>query len=141
MKRNAALLIVGGAIYCLLEILWRGHTHPAMFLVGGVCFVFIGGINELYPWGMPLILQMILAAIIITVLEFLSGCVFNIWLGWNIWDYSNLPGNLLGQICPQFAALWCLLSFPAIWLDDYLRYSWYDEAMPKYSLVKWNTNG
>ena len=32
-------------------------------------------------------------------------------------------GNLLGQICPQFWALWCVLSVPAIVLLDWMRYA------------------
>ena len=39
-----------------------------------------------------------------------------------VWDYSGLWGNLLGQICPQFWALWCALSVPAIVLLDWMRY-------------------
>ena len=48
--------------------------------------------------------------------------IVNIILGWNVWDYSNLPGNLLGQICPQFTVLWFFLSAVAVYLDDWIRY-------------------
>ena len=27
--------------------------------------------------------------------------IVNLAFGWNVWNYSGLPGNLLGQICPQ----------------------------------------
>ena len=30
-------------------------------------------------------------------------------LGLDVWDYSGLPGNVLGQICPAFGLLWFLL--------------------------------
>ncbi len=39
---------------------------------------------------------------IITAVEFAFGCIFNLWLGLNVWDYSDVPYNVLGQICPKF---------------------------------------
>ena len=38
----ATLFTVGGLLYGLIEIAWRGHTHISMFVVGGLCFVLIG---------------------------------------------------------------------------------------------------
>jgi len=41
----------------------------------------------------------------------------NMRLGWGVWDYSEMPGNVLGQICPTFSAIWfvlCLVFFAAI---------------------------
>lgn len=58
----------------------------------------------------------LLAAAMITTVEFITGCIVNIRLGWNVWDYSSHPFNLMGQICPAFCALWYLLSIPAVWL-------------------------
>ena len=47
--------------------------------------------------------------------------VVNLLLGWGVWDYTNRPFNLLGQICLLFSGLWTLLSLPAMyicrWLD------------------------
>ena len=47
----------------------------------------------------------------ITAVEFVFGLVFNVFLGMSVWDYSSVPGNILGQICPLFSVLWCGLSF------------------------------
>ena len=44
-----------------------------MFLLGGICFVFLGLINEVLSWQMPLWQQMIIGAIGITILEFVTG--------------------------------------------------------------------
>jgi uncharacterized membrane protein len=53
---------------------------------------------------------------------FLSGCVLGgvyeylcsvfteLVFGTVFWDYSHMPLNLLGQICPTFSLLWCGLS-------------------------------
>ena len=106
-----------------------------MFLLGGLCFIGIGLINEIIPWDMPLWQQIIIGAGIITALEFLTGCIVNLWLGWDVWDYSGLPGNILGQICPQFIGLWIPVVFVAIILDDWLRYWWFSEERPHYKIV------
>ena len=46
----------------------------------------------------------------ITGCELLCGLAFN--RDKQVWDYSALPGNLGGQICPQFSALWTALCLP-----------------------------
>jgi uncharacterized membrane protein len=130
------LWLVGGAIYISMELAFRGRSHWTMFLLGGICFVCLGLINELIPWKMPLFKQMLIGMLIITYFEFLTGCVVNIWLGWGIWDYSNMPGNILGQICPVFSFLWFWISGAGIILDDWLRYWLFGEEWPHYTLFK-----
>lgn len=76
--------------------------------------------------------QMLICSIIITAVEFTSGLILNVWLGLGIWDYSNMPFNILGQICLPFTLLWYVLSAPAIILDDYLRYWIFGEEKPHY---------
>lgn len=83
---------------------------------------------------MPLWKQIGIGEIVVLALEFITGCIVNIWLGWNIWDYSSLPFNILGQICLPFAILWIPLILVVIVLDDYLRYWWFDEEKPHYKL-------
>ncbi len=68
--------------------------------------------------------------IIVTCVEFLSGYVLNIKMGLNIWDYSNLPLNVMGQVSLLFSVFWFFLSIIAIWLDDYLRYKFYGDKKP-----------
>lgn len=128
------LLLIGGMIYVLIELLFRGRSHFTMFILGGVCFVSVGLINEVLPWDTPFQLQMLLGGSIITVLEFISGCILNLYFGLGIWDYSDQPGNILGQICPLFSLLWVFLSGLAIVLDDYLRYWLFNEEKPHYTL-------
>ena len=77
-----------------------------MFILGGICFIYLGLINEVLPWSMPLWQQILIGAVGITILEFLTGCIVNLWLGWDVWDYSGMPSNILGQICPQYMLLW-----------------------------------
>lgn len=134
LNKYITLFDVGGLLYILIELLWRGKSHWSMFLLGGACFVCLGLINEVLPWEMLLWQQMLIGACIITVLEFLTGCVVNLWLGWGVWDYSGMPGNILGQICPQYMLLWLPVSLIGIVLDDWLRYWWFGEDRPRYKL-------
>lgn len=126
------LFSCGGIIYCLLEILWRGHTHWTMGILGGLCFIVIGEFNEHTEWDEPLWKQMIKGSLVITVLEFICGCVLNLWLHLNIWDYSNMPLNILGQICVPYTILWFFVSFIAIVLDDFIRWQLFNEEKPHY---------
>lgn len=117
------LFIMGGRLYTWIEVLWRGYTHWTMFLLGGLCFVIMGLLNEhIFPWDLSLVAQAVLSAVIITVFEFCTGCICNLLLGWEIWDYSELPFNLYGQICLFFSLLWIPLSVVGILLDDWIRY-------------------
>ena len=40
------------------------------------------------------------------------GVVFNLYLGMSVWDYSEVKGNILGQICPLYSMLWCFICIP-----------------------------
>ncbi|WP_331674492.1 putative ABC transporter permease [Enterocloster asparagiformis] len=135
LRKHLVLAATGGLLYVILESVWRGRSHWTMFLLGGLCFVGLGLINEVLPWDMPLWQQVLVGAVIVTVLEFVTGCVVNVWLRWSVWDYSGLPGNILGQICPQYCLLWLPVSLAGIVLDDWLRYWWWGEDRPRYRLA------
>lgn len=123
---EAVLFLIGGRVYTWIEILWRGFTHWSMFLLGGGCFVIMGLLNEYkFKWKQSLFMQSLISAIVITILEFFTGCIVNLWLRWNVWDYSGLSFNLLGQICLQYFLLWIPLSMIGIILDDWIRYILY----------------
>ena len=114
------IFIIFGLMYVTIELLYRGHTHYSMFIVGGICGVLIGLINDNTP-DMPLLPQCVLGAVIITIIELLTGLFLNVYLGLNVWDYSNQPFNFMGQICPQFCIVWCILSILVIRIDDWLK--------------------
>lgn len=129
------LFLVGGFTYGCIEIISRGYSHISMLVAGGICFILIGLLNEVYSWNMAIVSQMAIAAVIITTVEFVTGVIVNLWLGLKVWDYSKLPYNLLGQICLLYTNLWFFLSLPAILLDDYLRYFLLKEEKPHYKLL------
>jgi uncharacterized membrane protein len=124
------LFSIGGSAYVLIELLFRGFSHWTMFILGGICFVFLGLINESFSWEMPLWKQCLLGSGFITLLELFFGITFNLILKMNIWDYSNMPCNYLGQICLPFTIAWFFLSAISIILDDWIRYFLFKEEKP-----------
>ena len=113
--KNTLFLYLGGMIYAGLELLWRGRTHSSMFLLGGLCFVLIGGLGRVDP-ALPIPLRALVAAGIVTMLEL--GCGLLVNLEYAVWDYRNMPLNYHGQICLPFTLLWIPISLAAIWLYD-----------------------
>lgn len=139
LSKNSILFILGGSIYWIIEFIWKtlvSHNpcHWTMFLLGGLCFITIGGLNEYIPWEMSIIKQGAIGSAIITILEFIFGVILNIWLKLGIWNYSNLPLNILGQVCLLFSFIWFFLSLIAIVVDDYSRWKWFGEDKPHYHL-------
>ncbi len=134
LSKYFVLGCVGGAVYFMMETIWRAsHTsHWTMLILGAICFLVLGGLNEFFTWEMPLWLQCLIGAIVVTALEFITGCVLNIWLGWGIWYYDKF--HVLHQICLPFTLIWFVLSAVAIIADDYLRYWWFDEEKPHYKI-------
>lgn len=125
---------IGGIIYVLIELLYRGRSHWTMFLVAAIAFILIGLINEYVSWEMKLWKQMMIGTLISTVIEFAAGIVINLKLGWAVWDYSNVPLNIMGQICLPFCIIWFFISLAAIVADDYLRHWLFKEERPRYRL-------
>lgn len=134
LLKTLILFLIGGLCYYNIEILFRGYSFLSMALVGGLCFVLIGELNETYPWDMPLICQQFLSMFIVTIIEFIAGVVLNICLKQNVWDYSNMPYNLFGQICLLFSIGWFFLSLVAIFLDDLIRWKLFHEEKPHYCI-------
>ena len=128
------LFVFVGSIYYGIEMFTRGFSHWSMFILGGICFILCGRLNEKQRGRYTLLQQMFLSMLMITFLEFCAGVILNLWLKLDIWDYSRIPFNLYGQICLPYAAVWFVLSAAAIVADDYLRYWLYGEEKPSYRL-------
>lgn len=117
--RNFILFALGGIMYIIVELLWRGYTHFSMFILGGLCFVLISAFCDA-EHKPPMLYRMATGALIITSLEFVSGCLLNIKLGLNVWDYSDLPMNIYGQVCLPYAVLWFFLSGVCAVVSDWM---------------------
>lgn len=134
------LFLCGGSVYYIIEFIYKhifsgGRTHFSMFVVGGIMLIIIGLINEIQTFkGLCLIKQMALSAAIITLAEYISGMIVNVYLGLGVWDYSNLPLNINGQICLPFTIIWFLFSIVPIVLDDFIREKIFKENKHSYKL-------
>ena len=91
------LFLVGGGAYFLIEIIFRGYSHWTMFILGGICFITVGLLNDFFSWNMPFECQCLIGGGAITGLELITGIIVNIILKWHIWDYSSMPLNFIGQ--------------------------------------------
>ena len=102
----------GALAFPLLELCWRGRTHPSMAVAGGVSLSAIGRINKRIKGVIP---RGIAGGCAITAVELAMGLALN--KDHRIWDYSHLPCNLSGQICLKYSALWAVLCAGLAILD------------------------
>lgn len=110
VREYAAVFGVGSIGYSAIEILWRGRTHWTMALTGGACMSGLYALSkkeQRSTWKFCLE-----GAGMITAAEFFVGLIVNKKLKWGVWDYSNIPFNLMGQICPLYSFFWFLLCRP-----------------------------
>lgn len=101
---------IGGVGYYALEVAWRGWSHWSMALTGAACFALYYRVCAVSR--RPLWQRALAGAGIITAAELCVGVVVNLWLGLGVWDYSNLPLNLWGQVSVFYSALWFALCLP-----------------------------
>ena len=130
----------GGTVYFLLEVAFKTITgHPeriswTMLVVAILLTIPVERAGEQLPWAVPLWLQALVCAALVTAVELAAGCVINLWLGWDVWDYTAMPGNILGQICPQYSAIWWVLCLVFIPMVDWLRWAVEGGVRPRYTI-------
>lgn len=133
--------VYGGGIYFFIEVLYKSIVdngngiHWSMYIVGLLCFLSLGMINEfVLTENMPLYIQCGIATLIILCIEFISGVIVNLWLGWNVWHYDRY--HIMHQVSLIFGIYWYFLSAFGIWLDDKLREKLFGEKPVKYKIFK-----
>lgn len=122
-EEHAVVFLIGGTIYTLIEMLWRGYSHYSMTIAGGACMLAVHLVNKKFSRkrsARTFALKCALCATSITAIELTVGVLVNIVLGLGVWDYSDKAGNIFGQICPAYSAAWLLLSAPALGLSELL---------------------
>ena len=95
----------------ILEFLWRGRSHGSMFLLGGLCFLLVGGGASKFQ-KIPIPVRPLLGAAVITGLELVTGWLVN--RDHSVWDYRDQLYQLDGQICLAFSLLWVPVSLMAM---------------------------
>ena len=112
-KRGLTIFSIGACGYGLIEVIWRGHTHPSMLCAGGLSFLGLSVIAQRMK-KVGILLKSVVGSALITSIEFIFGVIFNIILKKNVWDYSKMPFNIKGQVCILYSFLWMLLCIAAI---------------------------
>ena len=123
IKKYGLLFILGAVGYAAIEIIWRGRTHWSMMIAGGLCFILFSLAAEALH-GRSILLKAVTCAVGVTAIEFIFGVVFNIYLGMGVWDYSHVPFNIMGQICPMFSLLWAGIAIAFLPLADAINKSY-----------------
>ena len=121
-------------VYFVIEGIWRipkgGDANISMLFVGGLCGLLIGSINQIPKfYNMSVFKQSLMGTVIVLVIEYIAGYILNIKMGLDIWDYSDMFFNINGQICLEFGLIWLLLMPAAIWLEDFIRFKFWNEGV------------
>jgi hypothetical protein len=118
--RSLLKFAFGGIGYGLLEVIWRGYTHPTMVVTGGVCFAMICGVNGRLS-EKPLVFRSAACALGVTAAEFCVGMLVNRVLHMDVWDYSDEWMDVCGQICPLYTIFWFGICFALSFLLPRIR--------------------
>ena len=107
-QKTAVLFGIGGFGYGLIEIMWRGYTHWTMAVAGGLSLVMLSRVERFRQRSR--VCKAALFALGVTGIELVFGLIFNRLLKMHVWDYSDQPLNLFGQICLLYSVLWGVLG-------------------------------
>ena len=129
------LLVVGGTLYYGFEMIFRGFSHWTMFLLGGICLIFCAQQGIWTRWREPLWKQVGWCIIFVTACEFITGIIVNKFLRWNVWDYTGLPFQFMGQICLPFVIIFSGLCAVGIFLSGYTLFFLYGEERPEFHVL------
>lgn len=133
--KYTVLFVAFSALYVWIEIMFRNRSDRSMIFLSGTVGIIIGLLNNVIPWSMGLVQQGLIGGfLIVTPMEYFVG-KFLVNQDLSIWNYSNMPCNIDGQICLSFTLIWCIISVIVVVLDDYLRYFIFDEDKPHYKIM------
>lgn len=135
LSKYLFLWALGGVLYYTIEMIFRGFSHWSMFVLGGFCMLFFAVQGRACEWNDPFGLQVLRCTIFVTACEFITGIIVNKWLLWEVWDYSNQPLQLFGQICAPFILLFSVLCVCGILLSGHILYWIYGEKKPRYRVL------
>ena len=115
MKKLSEYLLLwalGGSFYYAFEVFFRGFSHWSMFVLGGFCLIFCAQQGIWTHWSAPL------------------------WkMHWNVWDYTGMPFQFMGQICLPFAVIFSGLCAAGILMSGYLLHFLYGEESPHFHVL------
>ena len=150
----AFLFYVGSIVGYILEVLFRKIFYKQRKWVN--TGFLIGPYEPIYGWGLIILFgislidlsfvgsktlstlfEIILMAIGVTMLEYVTGLIFNKCLRVKLWDYSDRWGNVQGLICPVYSFMWtavCVIYYffinphiinAVIWFTNNITFSFF----------------
>lgn len=126
--------MVGGFIYCIIELLYRGYTDFSMYVLAGFCAIIMGGLNNLFSFDMSFIAQVIVSSLACITGEYITGMLVN--QNFTIWDYRNLPFTFAnGQLNLFFCFAWVAISIIGIPLLDYVEWRYMKSGEKPYYVI------
>ena len=126
---------LGGSIYYLFEIFFRGYSHISMFILGGISMMFFAFQGRTSNWREPLWKQVLRCSIFVTAGEFITGIIVNKWMGLKVWDYTDQPFQLWRQICLPFAIIFSGLYALGIVSSGYYLHYIFKEELPQFHIL------
>lgn len=123
MLINVILFIIYGTGYCLIDYIFWKHPKelPIAFVCDGMMGLVIGLFNEIWPF-IPIYQQVVLGCLFTLCLEFIIGCILNLYFKLDLWDYNRVTKyNILGQVCLLYIVNWVPIVLFVIYIDDILR--------------------
>ena len=120
VKKYSLLFLIGAVGYGAIEMIWRGFTHWSMMIAGGLCFIIFSLVAERFK-KKHILIKAAICALGVTAVELIFGVIFNLVLKMNVWDYSSMPLNILGQVCPLFTLLWGGIAIAFLPLADIIN--------------------
>lgn len=105
----------------ILEVLYRSYKHKHFvnpgFLVGCALPIYGTGGLALYlicslklsfitSNVLRVVVILVICTILMTLIEFVAGYISLKYYHNRLWDYSDVPGNIMGIICPIFSLAW-----------------------------------
>ena len=113
------LLAVYSFLGWIIEVVYRSFTQRQLINAGFLYGPFI----PIYGFGalfiifldyiireLPLPVKLFAYGIILTVIEYLTGLLFEKIFQLKLWDYSNNKINLHGRVCLLFSTFWAVMA-------------------------------
>ena len=158
LLKLAYLFFVGSVLGWCIEVIFRRFfsaanperkwinpgfcTGPYLPLYGsGLCILYlVASLEERPLLADPVgnkILVIVLMAVLMTLIEYISGMLSLKINKVRLWDYTNQWGNIEGVICPKFSLIWglCGASYDflihpyiknsLVWLSENLAFSFF----------------
>ena len=116
------LFVIYSLLGCGLEKIYAYITESPKqtrkcFLLLPLCPVYglsMTTVTTIAPVIHADLIRILIFGAVCTLTEYLVHLFYDRLFGVRFWDYSALHGNVKGRICPQFAAVWGILSTLAV---------------------------